>query len=489
MQFELQLTNEKRALPSVRAFVDSTLKQLPLSEDDARDLASFVVAAVESAIEHAYPSGEEGAIRLSLQEKAGRLEIQIRDFGLPIDAKRWERELHDPESNSSNVFGTHRPSLVDEAHWISFGPEGKALQLIKWLASQHIADQLDASHLAPFQGDAPLAPPQEYQIRRMQPDEAVQVSQLMYRAYGGTYFNADVYFPERIAALNAHGALLSIVAQAADGAIVGHCALEFNQAGPVAELGQAIVDPAHRSRGLLDRMKTELLKQGTGHRPLAAWYGDAVAVHTRTQKSDAEHGGKLSAVSLGISPKTERFRNIADTQPQRVSCLLYIHWLLEPEQRTVYAPARHREMIARLYERLGAKADFAEGQAPSGHGTLTVQCDAGGAKAFIRVSQAGDDTVHAIRHAKRRLIERAHAELIFVELLLSDPATPQIAASLEAAGFGFCGVAPQFSPQGDVLRLAYLVEPLKRDPIKTYEPFAGELVDYVLADQQRVRAL
>jgi hypothetical protein len=57
--------------------------------------------------------------------------------------------------------------------------------------------------------------------------------------------------------------------------------------------------------------------------------------------------------------------------------------------------------------------------------------------------------------------------------------------------FRACGQAvtpgPIFQTKGDVVRLVYLVEPLAREPIHTYEPFAGRLVDYVLAEQQRVR--
>jgi hypothetical protein len=35
--------------------------------------------------------------------------------------------------------------------------------------------------------------------------------------------------------------------------------------------------------------------------------------------------------------------------------------------------------------------------------------------------------------------------------------------------------------------MAYLVDPLERDPIKTYEERAGQFVDYALAEQQRIR--
>jgi hypothetical protein len=99
----------------------------------------------------------------------------------------------------------------------------------------------------------------------------------------------------------------------------------------------------------------------------------------------------------------------------------------------------------------------------------------------------GRDSASTIRHAARELIERSRTEVVVVELPLSDPATPEVCESLEADGFSLTGIGPEFSSCGDVLKLAYLVEPLAREPIKTFEPFAGELVDYALAEQKRVR--
>ena len=360
------------------------------------------------------------------------------------------------------------------------------MQIRKWLHVTHVAQQAKSEAIAPFREDAALAPDQTYEIRRLREDEAVQVSQLMYRAYGNTYFNSDVYYPERVAAQNESGAVKSIVAQAADGSIVGHYALEKNQEGPVAETGQAVVDPAHRGRGLLSRMKEAVLAEAQQSN-LVGWYADAVAVHTMTQKSNADHGGHLTGVDLGISPKTEEFKGIAAEQPQRVTCLLYFHWLTPPVERTVHAPERHRKIIAEIYERLGSPVQFAAGASPSGHGTLTVRMESNAARGMLRADAIGADTIHAVRHATRDLVERSGAAVVFVDLPLADPATPLVAESLEAEGFGFAGVAPHFSTRGDLLRLVYLVEPLEREPIKTYDEPAARLVEYALADQIRVR--
>jgi len=125
--------------------------------------------------------------------------------------------------------------------------------------------------------------------------------------------------------------------------------------------------------------------------------------------------------------------------------------------------------------------------APSGHGTLAVRIESCAARAVVRAEQVGEDTVHAIRHAKRELVERSAVEVVFVELPLNHPATPQVAEELENEGFALSGVAPHFAAGGDLLRLVYLVEPLEREPIKIFEPFADTLVNYALAEQARVQ--
>jgi anti-sigma regulatory factor (Ser/Thr protein kinase)/GNAT superfamily N-acetyltransferase len=487
MQLELALNNDARTLPSVQAFVRTTLLQLPLPADASEQLGQLVMAAVTYAIDKAYPDGEEGLIKLSFSEKSGKLEIKVRDFGLPQDVAVLEKQWHDSDSLAARLHGTHAADVVDEMHWLSFGPEGKALQLIKWLHTANIADTSSAEDLARVPADVPLAPEQEYTIRRMQPDEAVQVSQLMYRTYGTTYFNEDVYYPDRIAAQNLHEVLLSVVAVGADGRVAGHCALERDGEGRVAELGQAAVNPAHRGRRLLDRMK-EALEAEAESLGLVGWYADAVTVHTFTQQSNAHHGGHVCGVDLAVSPKTEVFRDIAGQQPQRVSCIVYFHWLAQAEPRMVFVPVRHQKMVAAIYENLGCPVEFGKPASPTDdHGIFTIKFVSRAALATIRAGQLGSDSAGAIRHAARELVERSKAEVVVVELPLADLATPQVCQSLEAAGFAFTGIGPQFSSRGDVLKLAYLVEPLARAPIKTFEPFAGELVDYALAEQARVR--
>ncbi|MBX9792043.1 MAG: GNAT family N-acetyltransferase [Pirellulales bacterium] len=493
MQFELSFDNDPRSLAAVEAFVESALRQLPLADDDGKRLCALINAAAHDAVARAYPNGETGTLQLSIRDSGGRLEIRIRDFGLPQDVGQMEARLQSGVSLRAWLRAAQQTDVVDEVHWLAFGPQGKALQLVKWLHRGHIAAGLSPDELTPAVaplsvGAVPLAPPQEYTVRRLLPSEATQVSQLMYRTYGGTYFNADVYYPDRIASLNQEQEVISVIAVGEDGRVAAHCALERNRLGQVAEIGQAAVDPAHRGRGLLDRMK-QLLEGEARSLGLVGWYADAVTVHTFTQQSDAHHGGHVCGVDLAVSPESESFRGIAQHLRQRVSCVLYFRWLGDPAPRTLYVPARHEAITAAIYDNLQAPYEFGESTPPTAeHGEHSVKLAAGAALGTVHVESLGRDSVPAIRHAVRELVEQSRAEVVVVELPLVDPACGHASEQLEADGLAFTGVGPHFSPRGDILKLTYLVRPLAREPIKTFEPLAARLVEYALAEQNRVRA-
>ena len=120
--------------------------------------------------------------------------------------------------------------------------------------------------------------------RLLRPEEAIQVSQCIYRAWGYSYPNDDLYYPDRIVHLNATGELVSIVAVDAAGNVVGHYALERPDLGPIAETAQAVVSPAHRGRKLMERMRTFLEAQA-GRLGLVGVYGQPVSSHTSASAS------------------------------------------------------------------------------------------------------------------------------------------------------------------------------------------------------------
>jgi hypothetical protein len=98
--------------------------------------------------------------------------------------------------------------------------------------------------------------------------------------------------------------------------------------------------------------------------------------------------------------------------------------------------------------------------------------------ALLQVVQYGRDFPELVRFRLKELCLNK-MDCIFIDLPLSDPATPLFCIHMEILGFFMVGVLPEVA-DGDVLRLEYLnnviIEPEK---IVLVSDFAKELFDYI----------
>jgi hypothetical protein len=391
---------------------------------------------------------------------------------LPLDCKQQSR------------IGSFE-GAVDEAHWLNRGPDGSELRLLKHRAVRHVTDHFSAAELAPFHEDEPLAPQQHYDIRFMRPEDVTGVCQCIYRTYGYSYVNPDVYFPDRFQHLHDTGELVSAVAMDEAGGVAGHCALERPGLEQIAEIGQAVVAPAHRGRRLFEEMRTLLMDQAT-KLDLAGVYGQAVATHTFSQRGERDFGARPVGLSLGYSPAMH-FKGLAVAgADQRISCVLYFKGLSQSPPSVVYAPIHHRDMLGRIYRELGQDVTFGEPRPAEALGQLRVQYNKAMASGSIRVLQAGADTPGQLRQAQADLCDAAGADVLELDLALDKPESVWLCSAAEDAGFFFCGLGPGFAGGVDVLRLQYLKGELDASALDILEPLAQDIRDYAVAERARL---
>lgn len=326
-------------------------------------------------------------------------------------------------------------------------------------------------------------------MRRLEPREAIQVARCVYRAYGYSHPNEDLYYPERIVHLNEIGTLISAVAVDAAGEVVGHYALERHPDGPVAESAQAIVSPPHRGRRLMERMRAFLEDEGR-RLGLRGIYGQPVTAHTFSQRVQEDFGGRVCGVSLGIAPAATEFKRIADAPlAQRLSLMLYFKYLQPPAPTPLHVPVHHRPIVESIYDHLGAPLELASGHAAHRRGIVGVTYARSYKLGTIRVRRIGVDTAAEVRRAREDLVETAGVEAVFLELPLAQPGAAHLALAAESDGFFFSGIGPGFAHDGDVLRLQYLAVPLDTTRLQIYSPFGEELLAYVNAERARVGRL
>lgn len=457
-----------------------------LTADAVATLTEAVIAAGQSLLTQSAEPGRPGAIVVSAEITPTDLMIGIDDRGLPLDPS----QPSDPVAAPVGPAADRLHLVADEVRWVNLGRAGLELQLAKHRPVAHLTDRVPAADLTRSSGSVPLAPDQTYTIRRLRPADAIGVARCIYEYYGYEYPNEDVYYPDRIVHQNATGELISVVAVDAVGEVVGHYALERPGLGPIAETGQAVVSARHGHRGLLEKMRTAL-EAAAADLGLAGIYGQPVTSHTFSQRMDLGFGAYVRAVSLAHSPPIN-FTQIRDQAVgQRETLLIcFKHLGAEPGATPVHAPDHHRAIIDRIYAQYGVHPAPPAGTSrglPPGPGRISAGFDRGWGYATIRVNEIGADTAVAVDQARRDLIEVAGVPVIYLELPLAQPGTPDLCRAAESMGFCFSGVGPCFAPDGDVLRLQYLNTPLDPAKLQIASPFGQELLAYIVAEQDRVR--
>ncbi len=415
-------------------------------------------------------AGEREPIRVRAVWTPEELHISLLERGLPLEDGNARRDPSWP-----NIL-----ERVDSAQWKLHGRAGSELLLT--LQRPHGIANEDAA--PPREDSVPLAPQQRYTIRRFQPEDAPGVARAFYRTWGYNYVFPAVYVPKRLVELNNSNAYISIVAVAEDGEIVGHFALDPIPGTPLVDGCAAIVSPAHRGRGLLERLRQfaqdEAVRLGFG-----AFYTEPVTTHPRTQEDSAKIGASLCGIVLGGDPAAFTPKHMQYTGGgQRQSFTIYIKPLKARESRTIYAPPRHHEMIDAIYRNLGFASDVREGCAVTQTGDLHIGVSRSEGFAVIDVVTVGGTTMERIAQALADVRTLGRIGAVYVNLPLEDPGTPQVCDAIEAQGFFFCAVIPWAMGGRDALRLQLPLTPIDLSQVTIFGEFGAQLKAYIAPGAQ-----
>lgn len=322
-------------------------------------------------------------------------------------------------------------------------------------------------------------------LRFLGPDEGNVLSGAIESAYGQSYDVRWVYDPAEVGARIAAGTYVSCVAESPADGLLCHIGMSLAAPGDaVGHSGQAVTLPAARGQHLFTRTKRHLMDWARG-RGLAGMYSEATAAHPYSQKANIDLGAHETGFLLGWIPATVN-NDAAEGRRGRQSAALFYTKLNDGHERPVYAPARHREVIAQtieLCELRGTLADPpAEAELPE-RTQLHVEVDQDHNLALLTVAAPGADLEEAIGAERHHLFHRANLDAIYIDLPLEDPATALVADHLERLGVSYAGVFPNHRTDGDVLRMQSLHRVrVKADDIAVASDHGRELLRYVLSD-------
>jgi len=323
-------------------------------------------------------------------------------------------------------------------------------------------------------------------FRFLGPDEGGILTEAIEAAYGTTYDVRWVYDQAEVSARLTDGRYVSCVAESAEGALLCHMGMSLAAAGDaVAHSGQAVTLEAARGQHLFTRTKRFLMDWARAE-GLAGMFSEATAAHPYSQRANIELGAHETGFLLGWIPATVANDAAVGAPRERQSAALFYTKLNDGQERRVYAPERHHEIVGQtlaLCELRGTLAKPGPETELADRSELHVEIDEDHNLALITVTVPGADLEQTISAERHHLFHRAGLDAIYVDLPLEQPATALVADDLERLGVSYAGVFPNHRTDGDVLRMQSLHRVrVKADDIAVASDHGRELLEYVLAD-------
>jgi serine/threonine-protein kinase RsbW len=475
----------------IQLFVREIAKNIGFSGDELDQIDIATEESVSNIMVHT--SDEENPTFDIICEKVrGGIKITLKEKGIPFDPahiKKYEvtKILDDLSTSGLGIYLIQK--VMDELSFHNLGPQGKETVMVKYLPGVEIRKDQDAG-LETRQTAAVITEKIEYDVRGLDEHEAIEVSRCAYKTHGYTFFDDHIYYPERLVEMNRRSEMISAVAVTKDNVFMGHSALLYQYPeDTIAELTFVFVNVEYRGQGALNRL-VDYLFQVPKKRELRGIYAYAVTNHIFTQKSMIKFQINDCGILLATSPASWKFKGISDDASQRISVALGFRYMMPPVSYNLFVPEHHKEMVAKLYQNLGANhsyiipsSDSLEFDSPAASIKSGANELEGCAEIFV-VSYGTD-----IRQQIRKLLQSfciQHVASINLFLKLKDPLTFWLTAEFEKMGFFFAGILPE-SMIGDALVLQYLNNvSLDYDKILLVSDVAKELLTYIKAHDPNI---
>src|SRR3954447_11602940 len=245
-------------------------------------------------------------------------------------------------------------------------------------------------------------------FRFLGPDEGTVLTGAIEAAYGQTYDVRWVYDPDEVSGRIDAGTYVSCIAESPAGELLCHIGMSLAAAGDaVGHSGQAVTLPAARGQHLFTRTKRHLMDWAREH-GLAGMYSEATAAHPYSQKANIELGAHETGFLLGWIPASVSNDPTEGRRRRQRAAALFYTKLNDGQERRVYAPERHHEIIGQtlaLCELRGTLARPPAGFDLPERTEMHTAVDADHNLALLTVSVPGSDLERVLGDERRRLFD------------------------------------------------------------------------------------
>ena len=320
------------------------------------------------------------------------------------------------------------------------------------------------------------------EVRALETGDAASLLECFGRCYQGTHVAEWLDDLATVVSRVEAGREYSVVAVEPSGRVMGHMALTPRETGALtAELGTTFVDPTCRGQNVSGRLTLELMRRCV-EMGLVGFLHYPTTAHPAMQKLAEKAGGVTLGVLLDYIPAGTKYVGFESRQAaSRVAVVAAYHELAPAPKRRVWVPARHAELIASLYARIGLARELAESRSalPDQPTQLAARFEERRGLLKIDVRGVGADLCDRVLGE----IRKAPEVPVMLDLRLAEPAVDAATEALADAGFCFAALLPEYVEEGDALRLQRL--PVEPAPPGLETAAGRNLFEYSLADWRR----
>jgi hypothetical protein len=333
------------------------------------------------------------------------------------------------------------------------------------------------------------APPERkaFVVDHFRPEDAEGIVRLFRAVYGDHYPIRVFYDPGAVIKANNDSSYFSVVARLASGEVIG--VAHLYPSAPcrcLYEWGVGLVSREYRNLGVNHRLAGFLCDEFvTRHPHIEELFGEPVCNHPYMQKAVATNGFVETALAIALMPAEVYVKEGSATG--RVAALAAFR-CYRPKPHRIYLPVSYEQELRWIYGRLDDTREIVSAEASAAVGeTSQIQMAIFDFAhvARIAVHEIGTDLEECLETLEQKAVERK-VVVFQIWLNLAQPLVGRAVVILRERGYFFGGALPRWF-DSDGLLMQKLLCPPDFEGIVLESDFAGELLDAIKADWQRVR--
>lgn len=291
--------------------------------------------------------------------------------------------------------------------------------------------------------------PEDFKIRMINPEDAIEVTSCIYSAYGYTYARDIVYYPDQFYKLHKDGKLQCAVLETPDGQVASTIILDRDTGFPGAcELLGLATKKEYQRLGITKLLFDFIIKEEMkNNKALVSIFGEAVTNHPYSQKTCESEGFIPTGIFFGLVPDIVKFTGFSvqdkDRVAPRISAIYYVKQIAPWQEKTLFVTQKDQRVVGNIFDQLNQPVELnTTATKPTADKsiistTFVDKLEIG----LLKISTLGMDIQKLIQAETVRL-KSIGAKVIVAYLNMLDESAVWATDELVAVGFAFTGVMP-----------------------------------------------